>query len=132
MLDSQSAYWDTEKGLKLMENYLQKYPAVDAVWVGDDDVLLGALKAYEESGRRDIRYFIGGAGAKHVVKMILDGNPLVPFDVTYPPRMIETGLQHALAGAKGRPLTRDKMVVVPAEVITRENAAQYYYPDSIF
>ena len=132
VLDSQSAYWDPEKGLKLMENYLQKYPEIDAVWVGDDDVLLGALKAYEESGRKDIRCFIGGAGAKRVVKMVLDGNPLVPFDVTYPPGMVATGMEHALALARGKALTDQKRVVIPAEVINRDNAEKFYFPDSIF
>lgn len=58
ILESQASYWSTEKGLKLMENFLQKYPKIDAVWAGDDDVLLGALKAYEESGRKDIRLMI--------------------------------------------------------------------------
>lgn len=132
ILDSQSAYWDTEKGLKLMENFLQKYPKIDAVWVGDDDVLLGALKAYEESKRTDIKFFIGGAGSKRIVKMVLDKNPLVPFDVTYPPKMIEVGANHAVAGALGKPLTQEKKVVIPAEVITPENAQTFYYPESIF
>ncbi len=132
ILDSQAANWDTEKGLKLMENFLQKYPAIDGVWTGDDDVLLGALKAYEESKRKDIRCFVGGAGAKTVVKMIIDGNPLVPFDVTYPPKMVEVAAGYALAGARKAPLTTEKKVVIPAEIINRDNAAKFYYPDSVF
>ncbi len=59
ILESQAAWWNTEKGLSLMENYLQKYPKIDAVWAGDDDVLVGALKAYEESGRKDVKAMIG-------------------------------------------------------------------------
>ena len=93
ILESQTSYWSTEKGLKLMENFLQKYPKIDAVWAGDDDVLLGALKAYEESGRKDIKLMIGGGGAKSVVKKVLDRDPLVPFNVTYPPRMIAYGVE---------------------------------------
>ena len=45
ILDSQPAYWSTQRGLEVMENYLQKYPEIDAVWTGDDDVLKGALQA---------------------------------------------------------------------------------------
>ena len=132
ILDSQTAGWDTEKALKLMENYLQKHPKIAAVWTGDDDVLLGALKAYEESGRKDLKYLIGGGGSKHVVKMVLDRNPLIPFDVTYPPRMIETGARYAVAGALKKPLTTGKKVVIPAEIITPENASQFYFPESIY
>ncbi|MDD3952711.1 MAG: substrate-binding domain-containing protein [Lentisphaeria bacterium] len=132
ILDSQPAYWDTEKGLKLMENYLQKYQQIDAVWTGDDDVLLGALKAYQESGRKEIRFFVGGAGNKVVNKMVLDRNPLVPFNVTYPPRMIVTGLEEAQKGLK---LQKDDWqtaltVIVPTDIITPDNAAQFYFPDS--
>ena len=41
VMESQPANWNTEKGLALMESYLLKYPKIDAVWTGDDDVLLG-------------------------------------------------------------------------------------------
>ena len=75
------------------------------MWTGDDDVLTGALKAYEESKRKDIRFFIGGAGSKTIVKRVLDKDPLVPFNVTYPPRMIAYGVEHAVAAVKGKPKT---------------------------
>lgn len=132
ILDSQPAYWDTEKGLKLMENYLQKYQHIDAVWTGDDDVLLGALKAYQESGRNDIRLFVGGAGNKIVNKMVLDRNPLVPFNVTYPPRMIVTGLEEAIKGLELQKTQwqTGQTVIVPADMITPDNAADFYFPDS--
>ena len=132
VLESQSALWSTEKGLKLMENFLQKYKKIDAVWTGDDDVLIGALKAYEESKRKDIKFFIGGGGSKIIVKKVLDNNPLVPVNVTYPPRMIAYGIDYAAAAVKGKPKTKEKRVVVPAEVITPKNAKFFYYPNSIY
>ena len=131
IVDSQSAWWNTEKGLTLMENYLQKYKKLDGVWCGDDDVLLGALKAYQESGRKDIRCIVGGGGSKLVVKKILDGDPLVRGTVTYSPRMPETGVDAALAGLRtGR--TERKEIIEKSIGITAENAAKYYYPDSVY
>ena len=132
ILESQSAYWDTEKGLKLMENYLQKYPKIDAVWVGDDDVLLGALKAWRESKRSDIKLIVGGGGGKQIVKRILDGDPVVPLTVTYPPRMIAVGVDYAVAGARKQPLTTEKRVVIPSEIVDKSNAAKFYFPDSAY
>ena len=132
ILESQASYWSTEKGLKLMENFLQKYPKIDAVWTGDDDVLLGALKAYEESGRKDIKLMIGGGGAKTIVKKVLDNDPLVQFNVTYPPRMIAYGVEYAVAHLKGKPKTQEKRVTIPADVITPKNAKFFYYPNSIY
>ena len=132
ILDSQPAYWDTEKALKLMENYLQKHGKIDAVWTGDDDVLIGALKAYEESGRKDVKCFIGGAGSKVIVKKVLDKDPLVPFDVTYPPSMIAVGMKAAIDHVRGVVPDQGNLIKVPAEVITPENAQKFYFPDSVY
>lgn len=138
ILDSQPAYWNTQKGLEVMENFLQKYNQIDAVWTGDDDVLKGALQAYRESGRKDIKIFFGGAGAKDIVKMIMDGDRLVRANVTYPPSMIATGISLAVFGARGESLEGfyqhkiPSKIVLAAELITRGNAADYYEPDSIF
>ena len=130
ILESQTSNWSQEKGLKLMENFLQKYKQIDAVWAGDDDVLIGALKAYSESKRKDVKFFIGGGGAKAIVKRVLDKDPLVPVNVTYPPRMIAYGIEFAVAAAKGKPTAKSRREVIPAEVITPANAKYFYQPNS--
>ena len=104
ILDSQPAYWDTQKGLALMENYLQKYKKIDAVWAADDDVLVGVLQAYKESKRSDVKIMLGGAGSKVMVKKVMDGDPLVKADVTYHPNMIATGITLGVLGAQGKGL----------------------------
>lgn len=134
VLESQSAYWDTEKGLKLMENFLQKYKKIDAVWVGDDDVLLGAMKALKESGRKDVKLMLGGGGSKHVVKMVLDKDPIVNMTVTYPPKMIEEGIVAAIAGLRngGKAADGKTKIVMPSEIVNAENAGEFYFADSIY
>lgn len=130
ILESQTSDWSREKGLRLMKDFLLKYKKIDAVWAGDDDVLTGALKAYAESKRKDIRFFIGGGGSKAIVKRVLDKDPLVPVNVTYPPRMIAYGIEFAAAAAKGKPTAKSKVEVIPAEVITPANAKYFYQPNS--
>lgn len=138
ILDSQPAYWRTETGLEIMENYLQKYKKIDAVWAQDDDVLKGVLQAYRESGRKDIKIFLGGAGSKEMIKMVMDKDPLVRADVTYPPSMIATGISMAVMGLRGESLNGfyqkqiPSKIILAAELITPENAADYYQPESIF
>ena len=132
LVDEGVSDWSTEKGLSLMEAFLQKHPKLDAVWTGDDDVLLGALQAYRESGRSDLKALLGGGGSKAVVKMILDGDPLVTQTVTYPPKMIYVAAQHAFGIVHGRDLPAEKTVVVPAETIDASNAAANYFPDSAY
>lgn len=131
IMDSQTANWSTERGMTLMEAYLQKHPQIDAVWTGDDDVLLGALKAYENSKRSDVKLFVGGGGAKAIVKKILDGDPVVRLTVTYPPKMIYVAAQEALKILNGQ-MPEQKTLTVPAEVVEKSNAKDFYFPDSAY
>ncbi|HNW46634.1 MAG TPA: ABC transporter substrate-binding protein [Thermotogota bacterium] len=138
ILDSQPAYWSTQKGLEIMENYLQKYDKIDAVWAQDDDVLKGVLQAYKESRRKDILFFLGGAGSKEIIKMVMDGDKQVRADVTYPPSMIGTGISMAVMSLRGEKLNGfyqnqiPSKIILAAELITVGNAKSYYEPDSIF
>jgi ribose transport system substrate-binding protein len=135
-LDSQPAYWSTQKGLEIMENYLQKHKKIDAVWAQDDDVLKGVLQAYKESGRKDIKFFLGGAGNKDIIKMVLDKNPLVPADVTYSPSMVKPAIEQAVMavkeGAKPAPEGKGKTIIIPSVLVTPENARDFYVPESVF
>ena len=134
ILDSQPAWWNTEKGLALMENYLLKYPKIDGVWAGDDDVLIGALKAYQESGRSDLKAFVGGGGSKNIVQQIKDRHPLVKATVTYPPQMIETAIMTALDGLQNnkRPPDGKKEIIIQSRIVTSKNAEQFYFPLSVY
>lgn len=131
VMDSQPAYWSPPKGYELMRQYLQEFPVVDAVWCGDDDVLEEVLKAYAESGRTDVKFFLGGGGSKAIIKHVLANDTLVPVTVTYPPKMIFEGVQiaveHLLTG-KNFP----QEIVIPSELVTKDNAVAFYYPDSIY
>ena len=131
ILESQTSEWKTERGLQLMENFLQKYPKIDAVWTGDDDVLTGAFKAYQESGRKDVKLFVGGGGAKSVMKKIMDGDPLIRQTVTYPPKMIYVAAEEAWKLLSGE-TPAEKKRIVPAEEIHAANAKDFYFPDSSY
>ena len=132
------ADWSTQKGLTLMETFLQKYPRIDAVFCQDDDVLLGVLQAIEESGRKDVKIALGGAGSKVVYKMIMDGHPLVSATATYHPSMILDGIRYATEVATGErsddfhdassPIT----VVIPSVLVDASNVEEYYEPESIY
>ncbi|MCC8165620.1 MAG: substrate-binding domain-containing protein [Planctomycetes bacterium] len=131
ILDSQPANWSTQKGLELMENFLQKFPKIDAVWCQDDDVLKGVMQAYKESGRSDVSLVLGGAGSKDIIKMIIDGDPMVRATVTYPPKMIYEGVVMAAEHMLNK-VDYQKVMIIPAELVTKDNAKDFYYPDSPF
>src|SRR5207248_1769242 len=104
VLDSQPGNWNKEKAVAVMENYLAKYKNIDAVYTADDDMLEGALQAYKESGRKDIKIMFGGAAKKEEVKRIIDGDPLVRADATYPPDVVASAVSLAVVGLRERAL----------------------------
>ena len=138
VLDSQPGYWNKEKALAVMEAYLAKYKAIDAVYTADDDMLEGALQAYQESGRKDIKIMFGGAAKKEIVKRIMDGDPLVRADATYPPDVTATAVSLAVEGLRGRVFEgfyQKKLpirIILGSELITRDNAKSYYVPEAVF
>ena len=131
IMDSQPAYWSPPKGYELMRLYLQQFSHIDAVWCGDDDVLEGALQAYEESGRKDVTLFLGGGGSKNIIKRILDGDPLIRATVTYPPKMSHEATRMALEKLMEHK-EFPKEITMPSELVTKENAKEFYYPESIY
>jgi ribose transport system substrate-binding protein len=132
------ANWSTQKGLELMETFLQQYPKIDAVFCQDDDVLTGVLQAIKESGRSDIKIALGGAGSKVVYKMIIDGDPLVRATGTYHPSMIADGIHYIVDVATGKKSDdfhnkkEPTSMVIPSVMVTKANVMDHYEPGSIF
>jgi ribose transport system substrate-binding protein len=132
------ADWSSQKGLALMETFLQKYPKIDAVFCQDDDVLLGVMQAIKEAKRTDVKVVLGGAGSKVVYKMIMDGDPLVRASVTYHPSMIGDGIRYAVdvaSGAKTDDFHKAKApttVIIPSVLVDKTNVDKHYQAESIY
>jgi ribose transport system substrate-binding protein len=128
-----------------MQAYLQKYPKIDAVFCQDDDAMKGVLQAIEESGRKDIKMVMGGAGAGYALKMIKDGTGkiddmanLVKADALYPPSVGADGIQYAIDVATGakpddfQNQSHSVRVKSASALIDKSNVDQYYDPNSPF
>ncbi|MDB5665653.1 substrate-binding domain-containing protein [Cypionkella sp.] len=131
ILDIQYANWNKDEAFTLMQDYLAKYPQIDAVWANDDDMLLGVLEAVKQSGRTEIKYALGGNGMKDVVKMVMDKDPMTPISTPYPPSMIKSAIYMTAAQFVGQAPMRGNFKL-DAPLITPENADQFYFPDSPF
>lgn len=99
-------------------------------------MLKGVMQAIKESGRTDIKTVLGGAGSKDIIKMIIDGHPIVRSTVTYSPSMVASGIALAVAGVKGENLGnmyhKPTRVILGAELVNADNAADFYFPDAAF
>jgi ribose transport system substrate-binding protein len=137
ILGQQPAMWNREKGFEVMKNFLTQFPRIDAVWAQDDDIALGAIQAIRQARREKEMWVFPGAGMKEVVKMVMDKDPLVPANITYSPSMIAAGIHMAvsvLRDGKRKEVMEfmPRHLMIDVELITPENARQYYFPESVY
>ena len=132
VLDAKHGNWNRDDAFKVMQDYLTRFKEIDAVWAADDDMAVGVLKAIEQAKRKDIKIVFGGAGMKQMVKTLMDGsNPLIQANVSYSPKFIYDAIKlTAEARIKGQKLP--EKTIIPSVLITKDNAKDFYFPDSPF
>ncbi|WP_412777187.1 ABC transporter substrate-binding protein [Thalassospira lucentensis] len=131
VLDMKHANWNRDDGYEVMQDFLSRFPQIDAVWAQDDDIALGVIEAVKQADRTDEMFIVGGAGMKDIIKRVMDGDKLTPIDVLYPPAMIATAMElTALKFTSSIPV--EGRYILGATVITQENAKNFYFPDSPF
>ena len=72
---------------------------------------------------------LGGSGMNRVIEMIMSGDPLIDADIFYPPTLIIPAIElTAMRFATQTPIAGQ--YVLDSPLITAENAADYYFPES--
>ena len=130
LLDAKYADWNRDDAFRVMQDYLTRFREIDAVWAADDDMAVGVLRAIEQAKRTDVKLVFGGAGAKGMVKSIMDGtDPRLQADVSYSPKFMYDAIKLAAeARLKGERLP--PTTIIPSVLITKDNAKDFYFPDS--
>jgi ribose transport system substrate-binding protein len=131
VIDSQFGNWSRDDAFKVMQDFLTKHPKIDAVWCQDDDMAVGVTEAIKQAGRTDIKFVLGGAGMKDMVKKVMDGDAATPADVLYPPAMVAVAMDLTAAGLYDKLPVRGSYIL-DATLVTKDNAKDFYYPDSPF
>src|ERR1700712_551151 len=132
LLDAKYANWNRDDAFKTMQDYLTRFKHIDAVWAADDDMAVGVLKAIDQAKRTDIKLVFGGAGAKGMIKTLMDGSdPRIMANVSYSPKFIYDAIKiTAEARLKGEKLPPKS--IIPSVLITKATAKDFYFPDSPF
>jgi len=122
VLASQTALCQRAEGMMVMENLIQRFPQIDAVICGNDEMALGAIEALEAAGRLKNTLVAGFDGNSDAIKSINEGK-------------LEVTLYQdpqAQAGEAVRALVRylegekiDKEIAVRGTVVTKENIARF-------
>ncbi|MBE0693732.1 MAG: ABC transporter substrate-binding protein [Aquamicrobium sp.] len=123
--------WNRDDAFEVMQDFLSRHAEIDAVWASDDDMAVGALEAINQAGRQDQMWVLGGAGMKEMIKRLMDGDTVVPANVTYPPAMISTAIELTALNYVSRAPVSGRFII-GSVLITSENAESFYFPDSPF
>jgi ribose transport system substrate-binding protein len=123
MIAQQSADFDQNKAMEVMESIMQAQPNIDAVFCGNDAMALGAYQALLSAGKADKVKVFGFDGAEDVITSIGE-NKVAATGMQFPKVMAETAAKYADEYIKGR---RDfpQKVPVAVELVTAKNIRDY-------
>jgi ABC-type sugar transport system substrate-binding protein len=123
MLAQQSAEFDRNKAMEVMESILQAHPDIDAVFCGNDGMAMGAYQALVSAGKADKVKVFGFDGAEDVITSIGE-NKVAATGMQFPKVMAETAAIYADQYIKGK---RDfpQKVPVAVELVTYANIGDY-------
>ncbi len=123
MVAQQSADFDRNKAMEVLESMLQAHPDIDAVFCGNDAMAMGAYQALVASGKADQIKVFGFDGAQDVVESI-QNQKILATGMQYPEVMAYTAAQFADEYFKGRREFPKKMPVA-VELVNQKNVSHY-------
>jgi len=123
MVAQQSADFDRNKAMEVMESILQAHPDIDAVFCGNDAMAMGAYQALVAAGKANRVKVFGFDGAEDVVQAIRE-NKIAATGMQFPKIMAQTAANYADEYFKGK---RDfpKKIPVAVELVTSDNITDY-------
>lgn len=123
MVAQQSADFDRNKALEVMESILQAHPNIDGVFCGNDAMAMGAYQALAGAGKANKVKVFGFDGADDVITSIQSGK-VSATGMQFPKVMAEKAAVFADEYLKGK---RDfaQKIPVAVELVTKENIGDY-------
>lgn len=122
VLESLTAKWNRDEAMRITEDWLQKYPNINAIAAENDNMAMGALNAVINAGRKDSIIIIGVDAIEDALLSIKNGE----LDATVfqnGKAQGQTSIEVAYAIATGQPY--EKRTMIPFELITKDNVADF-------
>lgn len=122
VLQDQTANWKREEALALAEDWLTRYPDLDAIICQNDDMAMGAMQAVQSAGRQDSVIVVGIDAIEDALQAVKDGT-LACTVFQDASGQGATAVDVALQLAKGE--TVEKSVMIPFQLVTTDNVADF-------
>ncbi len=124
--------WAQEEGLKAAEDLLQAHPDANVILGENDSMVLGAIKALEASGKKDVLVLAAADGQKEALALIKEGK-YGATGLNDPDLVARTAVDIGLKALKGDlPSDFTKLYLTKPDVITKDNVDKYYRKDAVF
>jgi ribose transport system substrate-binding protein len=122
--------WSEDGGFTLMSDLLAQYDKIDVVFCENDSMCLGAQKAIQDAGRSDEMFLVCVDGQKEALLQILNGTNYAATGLNNSDQIGRAAFHRLMAILAGAEAPQD--TVLPSPLITIDNVARFYDPDSIF
>lgn len=123
MVAQQSADFDRNKAMEVMESLLQAHPDINAVFCGNDAMASGVYQALASAGKADQVKVFGFDGAEDVIQAIKE-KKISATGMQFPKVMAQIAAKNADEYFKGKRDFPQKMPV-SVELVTQENIDDY-------
>ncbi len=117
-----TAAWQRDQALDLVENWLQSGKQFDVVLAQNDNMAMGALKAIEDAGLADTIKVFGIDGDNDALQAVKDGR-LYATVFQDAKGQAETAVTAAITLANGG--TVDKEYIIPFQLVTTDNVNDF-------
>lgn len=123
MLSQQTADFDQNKAMEVMESMMQANPNIDAVFCGNDAMAMGAYQAVLGAGKENHIKVFGFDGAEDCVNAIREGK-VEATGMQFPKTMATTAAELADRWLKGE-RNLPKKLPVAVELVNGNNVSHY-------
>jgi ABC-type sugar transport system substrate-binding protein len=124
MVAQQSADFDRNKALEVLESVLQSHSDIDAVFCGNDAMAMGAYQALLAAGKADTVKVFGYDGSEDVVKSISE-KKIAATVMQYPKVMAKTSAEFAHEYLANNKRDFDQKIPVNVDLVTQKNISDF-------
>ena len=118
---SQSANFDRDEGLNVMQNIIQANPELKGVFADNDEMALGAVRALGD--RAGDKVSVVGFDANDDALQAIQNGTMLASVAQNPSRIGELGVEKAAATIEGESVEEE--IPVEVELVTEENVSQF-------